>query len=107
MSCEVEILYRKNDALIRLLGLKNELTGDYINNATVTATLRSLSGVMISGQSWPLSMPYVSGSNGDYQATLSSLLEVKIGQTLVAQISADASGIGKGYWERKIIVQAR
>lgn len=93
-----EILYRNNDQLIELIGLKDAATGSYINDATVTVTLKDIEGNTVTGQAWPAPMLYVAASQGDYQAILEDTLELTIGEFYVAEISA-TKGTLKAFWE--------
>ena len=69
----------------------------YINNATVTCTLKDANGVNVVGQSWPLTLVYVSGSNGLYRGILEEEL-VLVGQApYFAHIDVDAGSDVKGF----------
>ncbi len=62
------IFYKENDNLIRWDGMARASDGAYVNDATVTFSLKdSDDEELVSG-----SMPYVSGSNGRYQGTVQS-----------------------------------
>lgn len=52
-----------------LAGLKDEQTGAYIENATVTAAVKTKTTQAV-GQSWPLSLFYVSVSDRVYRGIL-------------------------------------
>jgi len=84
------IIYDNSDNLINVTGLKDLSTGAFLNGATVEATVNDASGSPVAGETWPLSMPYVPGSNGDYQATLKDTLAVATGDELTALVTADA-----------------
>ena len=96
-----EILYRGNDLLLELTGLKNAATGDFINNAAVTCTLYDSSDAEVAGQIWPSTMSYVTASNGDYRCTLDDSLELTPGAFYVVVIEVDAGSDLKGRWELK------
>lgn len=49
--------------------LRNKITGEYPINATVTATIRTRRGVLVTG-ALNLPMPYVAGTTGDTTAYL-------------------------------------
>lgn len=81
-------LYVGNDNLIELDELKNDAADTFVNDAVVTCTMRDSDGVEISGESWPLSMAYVSGSDGKYRATLDDGLVVSVGDVVTVQVDA-------------------
>lgn len=103
----MQVLYDGNSNIIKLNGLQNAEAETYINTATVTVTLVDLSGNPISGETWPLTMDYVSGSNGNYKGILTSGLSLTSGQEVIAQISADGGAELDGYWEVHCIVTTR
>lgn len=100
-------LYKGNDMVIELDGLKNEVTGEYVNNATVTFTLKDAAGATVTGQSFPTAMPYVTASNGLYRATLSDAAAVVVGTRYVVEINVDAGGGLNGKWELDAVCQTR
>lgn len=61
---------RSSNNIIELDALRNGITGDYINDATVTVTIVDPDDNELTGQSWPTTMDYVNGSNGKYRALL-------------------------------------
>ncbi len=102
-----QVLFYLNDMLIELVGLQNAADDSYINDATVVITLVDSEGTEVSGEVWPLSMPYVAASDGDYRATLADTIGVTLGQQYVAKVSADA-GVGlQGHWELPLTVEVR
>jgi hypothetical protein len=62
----------------------------YVNNATVTCEgIRTLAGILLTGVTFPLSMPYVTASNGKYRAKVSDALTGVPNETTVeAQVKA-------------------
>ena len=91
-------LYINNDNLLSVENLKNAATGVYINDATVSATLKNSSGVNVTGQSWPLTLTFVSSSNGVYRGTLEDGLVLNEGETYTAEITADAGADQIANW---------
>lgn len=95
-------VYIGNDNLLTVDALTNAATGAYVNNATVTATLKDADGTNVSGQTWPLSLAYVSGSNGKYQGVLEDgldLTEDNRATTHTCVIDIDAVGDQVGHFE--------
>lgn len=85
----VTVLFTGNDTVVEVKGLKGEVTGLPMNAATVTATLVDETGTQVTGQSWPVSLSYVTGSDGNYRATLSHLLAITAGGKYTLNITAD------------------
>ena len=97
-----------NDNLIELIGLQDLSDDAYINNATVTVTVKDKSsGQSIEGETWPLTLKYVSGSNGNYSVILRDTLSVSLNQQLVAEITANAGADRQGFWDEVVIVRRR
>lgn len=95
-----------NDNLLVLDGLQDEASGDYLNGASVSAVLVDESGTQVQGQTWPLSLAYVTGSQGRYQGVLEDTLALQHGQRYIAQVTADAAGL-RGYWEVPVTARRR
>lgn len=91
-----EVIFFLNDNVIQLTGLKDEVTGNDIDDATVTVTLLDSTGAEVTGDSWPLSMaPF--GAGGIYRATLIDTLGVTLLDNYVAVIDVSKTGI-KAKW---------
>lgn len=84
-----EIAYLNNDNIIELEGLKNDATGAFINDATVTVTLKDEAGAEVSGQTWPTTLLYVAASDGVYRATLQDVLSLTEKERYFAEVSAN------------------
>jgi hypothetical protein len=82
---------------LELNGLRNAATGAFVNDATVTVTIKDRAGATVAGVSWPLSMPYVTTSSGNYRAAVSHTLALVAGQWYTAEISATGGGL-VGFW---------
>lgn len=65
-------VFINNDNVIFVRGLRNvmEPEGQYLNDATVEVTLKNHMNQEVSGQSWPLTLAYITDSDGDYQGQL-------------------------------------
>ena len=86
------------DNIIQVDALTDQDDGSYLNAATVTVTLMDAAGDEVTGETWPLSMPYVSASNGRYKATLSDVLVLVPNKRYQAVIVADAGASKKRTW---------
>jgi len=100
-------LYLSNDNLLSVENLKNAATGVYVNDATVTATLKNSNGVNVTGQSWPLTLAFVSSSNGVYRGTLEDGLSLAEGEVYTAEITADAGSDQIASWSIKLTANKR
>lgn len=78
-------LYVNSDNLIQLDLLRLAATGGYVNDATVTFTLKDADEVVVvSG----VSMPYVAASNGRYQGTLQDTVSLTTGLKYFLEVTA-------------------
>ncbi len=80
-------LYKDTDTLIRWDEMKDERTGNYVNNATVRMTLEDDGGNNVSG-AVNLPMAYVAGSNGRYHGTVNHTISLTIGREYVLVLTA-------------------
>jgi hypothetical protein len=100
-------LYKDNDMVIELNGLRNEVTGLYVNDGTVSFSLKTMAGSAVAGQSFPSAMPYVPESNGVYRATLLDSVEMVKGTRYTIEINADAGSGLNAKWETDAVCQTR
>lgn len=103
----IQILYVGNDTILEIDRLKNELTGAYLNSATVTVTLRDEAGAEVAGDTWPKTMAYLAGSNGVYRATLPHTLALTASQRVTAAISVDAGAGLVAAWDVECVARVR
>ena len=68
-------LFISSDNLIEWDEMLNVATDTYINNATVTFTLKTTAGVAVTGAE-NVSMAYVAASNGKYQGIIESTVDL-------------------------------
>ncbi len=99
-------LFISNDNLVRLIGLKRASTGAYINNATVTVTLKTLAGVDVSGVAWPLTMAYVAASDGDYFVEIPAAAVITKNITYEAHVDLNEAG-DVAHWEIRAKARVR
>lgn len=103
----VQILFVGNDTVLEVDVLKNELTGAYMNSATVTVSLADESGNAVVGESWPKTLNYVSGSDGTYRATLAYGMVLVVGRKYNAQVVADAGSGLRAAWTIPCVARER
>lgn len=102
-----DIIYVANTNLLQLQGLKNEQDSSFQNSATVTVTIVDELGANVPNQTWPLTLPYVASSNGNYEERLPSTVTLVGGRCYTAIIDADAGGGLVGHWEIPLKVVVR
>lgn len=66
------------DNLVRVDNLTNEVTGSYVNTATLAMTVRDSSLAAVTGGT-SIAMAYVAGSNGRYHGTVPNTLILTAG----------------------------
>lgn len=106
MTC---VVYISNTNIVELSGLKSALEDEFIDDATVTLTVKDVAGVEIEGQEWPWTMTPVgvTDATGDYRAILQDTVEFVAGTTYYAHIDADAGPDRIGHWEFAFIPKVR
>lgn len=106
----ISIAYVGNTNNLELTGLKSEVEDIFLDDVVITVTVKDSAGVELTGETWPQTMTYVAGSNGDYVLGLSHLLNLTRGQRYTAFIDADASDTSAeryGHWEFPFTAQTR
>lgn len=90
-----------------LIGLRNAATGTYVNDADVKVTVKDKAGSEVSGETWPLTMDYVTGSQGDYRGVISHEAALAAGQWYTAEITANADGVSVAFWQYSFKAERR
>jgi hypothetical protein len=98
------IIYIANDGILTLDELTNGSTGEYENDATVTAQLKDAAGTNVGTQ---LTLAYVAASNGRYRATIEEDTDVDENTAYVYHIEADAGSDLKAHWEIPVTAMKR
>lgn len=86
-------IYVGSDNVFRTRGIRNSLTGEFINDAVVELTLLDANGDELSGQSWPLTLSYIASSDGEYQGTIDDAVVAEDGQIVEAVIDISGDGL--------------
>ena len=102
-----EVLYFGNDMILEVRGLQNEVTGAYLNSATVTVTLIDKVGAQVAGASWPMSMAYVAASDGVYRATLPYSLSVTRNARYTAIVDINAGTGQRARFDVPVLCKTR
>jgi hypothetical protein len=64
------MIYIDSDTVFLWHGMKDSLTGAYIEDATVTGSLQDLDGTELQS----FSFDFIEGSNGDYEGTITAAM---------------------------------
>lgn len=103
------VAYVGNDNLIEVLGLQNEVSGAYIDDAggaTVTAVVKDLAGVTVDNAD-SITLAFVSASNGNWRGVLPDTAALKSGADYVAEITADGGAGLQAFWRLPFKAQDR
>lgn len=103
----LHIIYKDNTSTVELRGLSNSVDGQWVNDAIVTMTLKDLSGNLVGGQTWPITLSYIANSRGRYTGSFSHLAEVVPGTTYEATISAILQSGSEARWTEPILAKER
>lgn len=90
-------LYVGNANTVAILGLKNGLSGEFINDADANLTIKNMQGSDVGGAPWPIALNYVGDSDGEYRALLPDTLEISAGDYYQLIINAEGDGL-KAVW---------
>ena len=104
---DVLTLYVGNDMILEVEGLTDEATGDFVNDADVTATLYTTAGAPVPGQTWPVPLPHLADSNGIYRATLADTLALTPNQRYRARVVADGGPGRRSQWDIDVLAKTR
>lgn len=99
-----QIVYIGNTNVLNVEGLQDQITNSYLNAATLVATLIDDQGNKIAGCT-AIALPYVVGSNGNYQGTFGDNNfnpNPGTGYTLILN-----GNQGSGYFELQIVCEVR
>ena len=78
--------------ILTVTGLRNAQTNAYINDGTVECTLLDANGDEVAGQTWPVTLTYVTASNGEYSAEIENDLVIESGDTGTAELDITGDG---------------
>jgi hypothetical protein len=104
---DVLTLYVGNDMILEVEGLTDEASGEFVNDADVTATLYTLTGAPVPGQVWPIAMPHLADSNGIYRATMADSLDLTPNQRYRARLIADGGPGRRSQWDIDVVAKIR
>lgn len=102
----IDVIFESNSNTIIVDELRKASDDTYVNDATISLTLKDANGDDVTGETWPVAGSYISGSNGRYQANMSSSVNISAGDRVTAEITA-TSGSLVGFWELPLRVKKR
>lgn len=79
----------------------------FLNNDTVTVTLRDITGTEVAGETWPVTMQYIAGSEGRYERVFPKDLVVSKGMLLTAFVDGGTVDPNTVHFECPILVWTR
>lgn len=91
--------FLSNTNVLDLIGLKHAIENTFINDASVTVTITDEAGVPVVGQTWPATMAYLAGSDGNYRAFINASVVFIARDNYYAQISATDTSSRVGFWK--------
>jgi len=95
-------IFVANTNVLDLIGLKSAIEDTYINDATVTVTLKhKATDEEVAGQTWPTTMEYLVGTDGEYRAIIEHDVEFIANKDVIAYIEVDGGPERIGHWEFK------
>jgi hypothetical protein len=106
------LIFLENDHLIRARQLSTiDQTGTVVyldSGATVTCTLTDSAGVALGGETWPLALAYVPGSQGLFQGVIRDTVVLPpAGSTVLATLTVDNGADQRGTLTGRLTVQER
>lgn len=107
MSSNIQLIPVDNDILLKITALMNQADSQYVNDASVTVTIKDRLGVNVAGVSWPQPMNYVDGSNGDYIVTIDRVAEFIDGVGYIAYIDISTPGGNDAHFECDLGAETR
>ena len=98
-------LYPSNTQLISITGLQDQVTGNYLDAATISATLYDRLG-NADGVLNGVTCTYQAGTQGNYQGVVPNSFNAAVGGGYMLVIVAAQAGI-QSQWTIPVIVKAR
>lgn len=99
-------IYIDNTNKVTLTGLQNSLDDSYINDATVSVTIVDGDDAEVVGATWPVTLEYVSASNGVYRGLIPSSVELTEDEVYYAVVTA-TSGSSTATWKQPTVAKER
>jgi len=94
----IKIWYKDNDMVIEVADVTDKLTGSFVNDATVTATLKDSLGADVVGITWPQTIDYT-GTPGLYQKQVDKAAVIVDGDAYNLVVDLSTPGGTDAHWE--------
>ncbi len=98
-----------NDQLLEVYNVRDEITGDYIDDADVQASIRSCLGRLVDGFAWPLDLVHINAEDdleerrGLYRGILQQGLDLMAGQEYIITVDIQAGADDTARFEWKVL----
>ena len=103
----IVVIYVGNDNLLKADHVREEVTGEFMNSATVQVTLFDGNGEEVGGDTWPRTMDYVTDSKGVYRTTLPKTLDLVPNGRYVAAVEVDGGAGLYAKWTIQCVARSR
>lgn len=81
-------IYKNEDNIVKLAGLKDTVTLAYVNDATVTYEFKSATAATLTSGT----LSYVAASDGIYRGTVDASVDFKVGSKYYLEVTGASSG---------------
>ena len=108
MDCELLLI--GNDQTVTVTGVQDDITKEYITDATVTATIKNRDGSDVAGESWPITLDYITDwqdegfeTDGNYRGNFEDGIELVDEKLYTVEIGIDGGAdlIALFHFERR------
>jgi hypothetical protein len=95
-------IYVDSSNLLVVTSVKNYVSGDYINDATVEVTILDDNNQEVSGETWPKAVGPL-GVSGTYRCTLPYDLDINDDEAYTAKVFVDGGEGLRRTWYRPLV----
>lgn len=87
----IRAILRASDNVISVTGVRNVLADEdeYLNFASVWASIFDSTGENVDGVVWPVTLDHVEGSDGDYRGLIPDTVQLEVGNFYRVRVSVD------------------
>lgn len=103
----LQFIFLDNTSNVKLKGLQSAIDDSYINDATVVMTLKDPGGVDVVGETWPMTMQYQAGTNGNYSGSFSHQATLVENDEYEALIVATLTDGSRAQWVEPVLALVR
>ena len=83
----MRVAVKSSNNVVYMLNLRDEITNDPVIDADISCTIYDVYGNPVSGQTWPLSLVYQDGTDGDYMGVLDDAIALDVGKYYKAVVT--------------------